>query len=51
MHVQFDQKPSKMLNMCRLKKAAANSWLCAVFKHQARYLGAGFIKNTGIGLI
>ena len=39
MHVQFDQKPSKMICMCRLKKAAANSCLCAVFKNKARYLG------------
>ncbi len=39
MHVQFNQKPSKMPDMCRLKKAVANSCLCAVFKNKALNLG------------
>ncbi len=39
MRVQFDQKPSKMPNICRLQKAAASSSLC------------DFLKTHVIGLI
>ncbi len=34
MRVQSHQKPSKIANICRLKKATANSSLSGVFKNK-----------------
>lgn len=51
MRVQFDQKPSKMLILCRLNKAAASSSLSGVFKNTPGIWGLEFFKTQLIGLI
>jgi hypothetical protein len=44
MRIHFDQKPSKMTNIGRLKKAVASSRLSDIFKKQSEYLGSEFLK-------
>ncbi len=51
MQVQSRQKPSKMANICRLKKAAASSRLSDDFIKQTGCLGFEFLKKQLIGLI
>ncbi len=42
MRVQSNQKPSKIANICRLKKAAASSGLSGVIKNKPGIWGLCF---------